>query len=92
MAYEFKVAAINGRGLGPQTDPAIVIIAGTVPSEPLNVRKDSASTTSITIIWDLPSANGFSIITDYEVWWDAGAEDDNFVIIGSSTGNALTFT
>ena len=40
----------------------------------------------------MPDSNGFSQITDYEVWWDAGAEDENFVIIGSSTGNALTFT
>lgn len=40
----------------------------------------------------MPASNGFSPITDYEVWWDAGAEDDNFVKIGPSTGNALTFT
>lgn len=46
----------------------------------------------ITIVWDLPDSDGDSEILNYEVWWDDGAEDGNFVIIASSTGNALTFT
>ena len=44
------------------------------------------------MVWDLPSSTGYTAITDYEVWWDVGAEDSNFVVIGASTGNALTFT
>ena len=43
-------------------------------------------------MWDSPASSGYSPITDYEVWWDAGIEDANFDIIGPSTGNALTFT
>ena len=92
VSYDFSVAAVNGRGTGAQSSPAVAIIAATVPTQPLNVRKDSATTGIITIDWDLPAFDGDSAITDYEVWWDDGAEDANFNIIGASTGNALTFT
>ena len=40
----------------------------------------------------MPESDGDSQILDYEVWWDDGAEDANYDIIGTSTGNGLTFT
>lgn len=92
VSYDFSVAAINGRGEGAQSSPAVAIIAATVPTKPLNVRKASATTGIITIEWDAPASDGDFPVTDYEVWWDDGAEDGNFNIIGASTGNALTFT
>ena len=70
----------------------MAIIAATVPSIPLNVRKDSATTGIITIVWDLPDTDGDSIVLDYEVYWDNSAEDGNYSVVADSTGNALTFT
>ena len=63
-----------------------------MPSKPLNARKVSSTTGIISIEWDLPESDGDSQILDYEVWWDDGAEDANYDIIGTSTGNGLTFT
>ena len=43
-SHDFTVSAINSRGEGPQSTPDVTIIAATVPTKPLNVRKKSAST------------------------------------------------
>lgn len=91
-SYAYTVSAINLRGEGVQSGPAVNIIAATVPSKPLNLRKDSATTGIITVVWDAPRSDGDSVVLDYEVYWDDGAEDGNFEIAADSTGNALTFT
>ena len=92
QSHQFTVSAINSRGEGPQSSPEVTIIAGTVPSMPLNLRKNSASISQITIDWDLPATDGDSPITDYEVWWDSGAENGLYTQATDSTGNSLTFT
>jgi hypothetical protein len=46
----------------------------------------------ITIDWDLPSSDGDSPITDYEVWWDQGSQSDSYSLLEDSTANTLTFT
>ena len=74
VSYDYNVAAVNLQGEGATSTPAIAIIAATIPSKPLNVRKDSATTGLITAVWDLPATDGDSPILDYEVWWDDGSE------------------
>jgi len=91
-SYDFTVSAINGRGEGAQSDPAVSILAATVSTEPLNLRKVSATTARIEIEWDVPANNGFSAVFDYVVYWDEGAQNDAYSILTPSTGNGLTNT
>jgi hypothetical protein len=58
----------------------------------LNLVKVAASGTFVTFSWSAPTSDGGSPITDYQVYWDAGAEDDIFSVLQSSTGNTLSFT
>jgi hypothetical protein len=77
--YTFNVSSINGRGEGPKTAD-LKIYAATVTSAPINLRKKTASTSSITIEWDAPTSTGNSPITDYSVSWDTGAQNNVFVV------------
>ena len=92
QTHDFTVSAVNSRGEGAQSTPDVSIIAATVPTVPLNLRKSTASISLITIDWDLPTHHGDTAIQDYEVWWDNGAQNDVYVLLVDSTGNSLTFT
>jgi len=62
-AYSFRVAAINGRGTGPQTETtAITIGAPTPPSTPSATPRSGAAT----VQWSPPTDNG-SAVTGYTV-------------------------
>jgi len=74
------------------SSPAVAIIAATVATPPLNLRKQAASQTSIQIVWDAPLSDGSTPITDFNVWWDNGAENGVYVELTASTGNLLTYT
>lgn len=67
-------------------------MAATVSTQPLNLRKLSASQTSISLEWDEPSSTGSTPIIDYEVFWDNAAENGVFVLLTATTGNFLTYT
>lgn len=90
--YDFQVSAVNFKGEGSLSSPAVEIMSATVATPPLALRKQLSSQTSITIQWDPPSSDGSTPITDYEVFWDNGAENGVFTQLAPSTGNLLTFT
>ena len=69
--YEFKVSATNEVGESIRSE-AVAIIAGTVPSRALNLAKVSADVGQITFMWEAPSDDGGTPITDYIVYWDEG--------------------
>jgi len=89
--YSFEVSAVNGFTEGDKTSP-LLVYAATVTSVPLNVRKKTASTSSITIEWDAPTNTGNSPITDYRVSWDTGAQNNVYVVAASSVGGPNTRT
>jgi hypothetical protein len=69
--YEFKVSATNEVGESIRSE-AVAIIAGTVPSRALNLAKVRADVGQITFMWEAPSDDGGTPITDYIVYWDEG--------------------
>ena len=92
QTYEFEVSAVNLRGEGPKSSPPLQVIAATVPDAPVNLRKNTASISLITIDWTQPSFDGDSPILDYEVWWDEGSQSDSYERLVDTTGNSLTYT
>jgi hypothetical protein len=61
------------------------LIAAKIPEKPTTPSKFSADVSQITVRWEEPVlGNGGSIITDYRVYWDAGAANGVFVYIGNT--------
>ena len=89
LKYSFKVRAINAVDPSPFSE-IVQIIAGTIPGKPATPTKYSASVDAIEIRWTEPD-NGGSVITNYNVYWDNGVGDGNFILKGSSNGYE-TFT
>lgn len=77
------------------------IIAGTVPSEALNVSKVTADIAQITIQWDAPVNNGGTPITTYDIYYDnalsyglvilkTGVTTQEWSTAGTITASSLT--
>ncbi|HEY7148810.1 MAG TPA: fibronectin type III domain-containing protein [Gaiellaceae bacterium] len=102
-AYTFRVAAINGVGIGPDSSASgtITPAQATVPAAPTNVV-GSAGDTRITLGWTAPSSDGGSPITGYRITpfvggnaqtpITVGAIPTNYVVTGLTNGTAYTFT
>jgi hypothetical protein len=70
--HKFTVTANNGRGESEQSQP-ISIYAATISTPPVNPRRKSATSSSVTLEWEAPASDGGTPILDYELWWDLGA-------------------
>jgi fibronectin type 3 domain-containing protein len=57
--YEFKIAAINSAGSGPQSAAARGTSRYSPPAAPPNLRGESQGDGTITLDWDAPGAGGF---------------------------------
>jgi hypothetical protein len=66
--YQFKVQATNVIGLGDLSAASAGIRAAAVPYAPGIPTKVSASTSSISISWTVPTFDGGSAITNYYVY------------------------
>jgi Fibronectin type III domain len=88
--YQVTVLAYNDVGNSPRSD-SVLIIAGRVPTAPINVRLLSQNATSITIVWTTPD-NGGSPITTYKIFSDSNSNGVTFTEIISSTGLVNNFT
>ena len=82
-SYSFTVAATNGVGTGPSSDPSASVAPLTVPSVPTNVVATSTSGQSALVSWDIPSSNGGSVISHYSVVTNPGS------LISTTTTNSL---
>jgi hypothetical protein len=90
--YTFTITATNGRGESLASS-AVSIYAATVPSVPLTLKRNSATTqSSVVLTWSAPATNGGSPINDYSVYWDQGADNNIYSLVASSTGNSLSHT
>lgn len=90
VTYYITVLAYNDVGSGNQSD-SVSIIAGRVPSAPVNVRLLSQNATSISITWTIPD-NGGSPITTYKIYSDQNTLGVTFTEIISSTGLVTNYT
>ena len=89
--YNFKVLAVNSVGQGPLS-PLVSRLAATVPNPPTNLQIISQSTTSISFFGSEASNNGGSIVTDFQVWWNAGSGSILSVKIASNGTTPTTAT
>jgi hypothetical protein len=84
--HTFEVTATNGKGESNKSDP-VQIYAAQISTAPVNLSKLSASATYVQITWSAPLSDGGTPILDYQVYWDEGKANDNFVELSSSTSN-----
>ncbi len=89
--YSFKVLSVNSVGQG-QLSPLVSRIAATVPNPPTNLQIISQSTTSISFFWSEASNNGGSIVTDFQVWWNAGSGSILSIKVASNGKTPTTAT
>jgi hypothetical protein len=71
------------------------VVFQTVPVKVTNLVGTSTDKESIALSWDAITSEtdtGFSAVTDYEVWWDSGAEDGSDLIYLDSSGLSTTFS
>ncbi|XP_067118377.1 tyrosine-protein phosphatase Lar-like isoform X6 [Centruroides vittatus] len=67
--YTVRVQAFTSRGPGPLSGPIQVKTQVGVPSQPVNLRATSTSSTTVHLTWMRPSHTGESI-TGYELYWN----------------------
>lgn len=91
LPLSFKVTAINEAGEGDYSG-VLDIVAGTVPSQPLNVAKVNSTVDQITISWQAPIDNGGSPITDYQIYWDNGLGSSMSLVASTVGGPVLVWT
>ena len=66
-SYTFQVRATNAEGMGAWSMYASAMTRAAVPSMPTGVTATAMSDTHITVAWTVPSDNGGSAITGYEI-------------------------
>ena len=71
-AYNFKIAAVNADGTGPQSTASNVVTPSTVPGSPTGVTA-TAGNAQASVSWTAPTSNGGSAITSYTIYVYNGA-------------------
>jgi hypothetical protein len=73
------VDAYNSLGYGTISDELTSgLVFQTIPIAVTNLAGSATDSDSISLTWDAITSspdNGYSSITEYEVWWDTGSED-----------------
>lgn len=89
-SYRFRVAAVNGVGVGAFTtaSSAVTPIAGTPPNAPTSLTA-TAGNAQIALAWTAPSAPGTYAITSYTVEYTPSGGSAQTVSTGS-TGTSYT--
>mmetsp|Transcript_19232 Transcript_19232/g.32040 ORF Transcript_19232/g.32040 Transcript_19232/m.32040 type:complete len:7480 (+) Transcript_19232:1-22440(+) len=90
--YEARVTAINAMGHGPPiyTVPDSQTTANQVPQKPENAVASVASSTAVTLRWDLPSSDGGRSLESLQIDWDPSTDFDSLQSISISATNTLT--
>jgi hypothetical protein len=78
--YLIHVAAVNAVGASGYLNGSVTTV-NVAPYAPQNLRSTSVTSTSLTLLWDLPSSNGGTGITDYKVEFSSN---------GGTTWNVIT--
>ena len=64
--YQVRIAAINSAGASDYLTGAVTT-TNVSPHAPLNLRNSNLAGTTLTLQWDLPSSNGGTGISDYQI-------------------------
>lgn len=88
--YVFRVAAVNGAGLGVFTERSAVAVPATVAGSPTNVSGTRGSG-QVSLTWTAPALDGGAAITDYKVQTstDGGLTWSAFADAVSTATNAV---
>jgi hypothetical protein len=87
LTYQFYVQAVNDVGPG-QSSSTASFIAASLPDAPGKPYAVSADTTSITIAWSQPSANG-SPVTNYKLYYSTNSAA--YESLDDSVGTATSY-
>jgi hypothetical protein len=80
--YKFRYRAQNCIGWGPLSQE-LAVLAADVPVAPPSPTRSSTSASSITLQLYPTTDNGGSVVTDYELYRNAGTDGSTFVKITS---------
>lgn len=72
------MSAKNAIGEGAVSSASTAFIAAVIPTEPVNLAKQSSTRDSITIQWDAPTDSGGTPITVYKIYGNSGGSDTSF--------------
>lgn len=82
-SYKFQVKATTVVGDSAASIDSVSMYAAIIPTEPLNLAKQSANTASIETQWDEPTDTGGTPITSYLVYSNGGGTSTTFALIGT---------
>jgi hypothetical protein len=71
---------------------ATFIYAATEPNKPHSLAKVSADSSEISVDWLVPEEDGGSPIIAYQLYWDEGVSNGNYVLLDSIETAAYTVT
>ena len=83
-AYHYRVAAINGKGAGPATDPVNVRTNATVPDAPSDLVAAATTPRRITLNWKPPQYDGGAAVTGYRV--EVSPDGDEWEVLDDTDG------
>jgi hypothetical protein len=88
--YYFKVSAVNSQGEGSQSSELQETTLNIIPDIPTSLFASDISSTSLTLSWTEPEANGGSAITYYNIY--KLTNDNTYTVDSSSntTSKAIT--
>ena len=89
-----KVEAYNAEGYSTSsTELTSGLVFQSIPSQVTNLVVTSTSSTEVSLTWDAITSspnNGYSSITEYEVWWNSGS--GSTLALLTSAGNTNTYS
>ncbi|HME52483.1 MAG TPA: fibronectin type III domain-containing protein [Candidatus Lokiarchaeia archaeon] len=87
--YYYKVAAVNTKGAGTQSNEISGAPHATTPTAPQTLAVSASGNGYITLIWSLPASNGGSAITKYSIF--RGLITGNELLVSNTTGPVVTY-
>jgi len=90
QSYRFIVQAINGAGKGTMSDPFVFQIAG-LPSSPRYLRTSTISSSSISLIWEVPTTLGGTSLTGFKVYRKL-ASDSTYTILATVDPSVVVYS
>ena len=67
LTYQFRVSAVNSKGVGPASSTVSVLIPAAAPDAPTTLAITTITKSGAALSWKAPVSNGGSAITNYAV-------------------------
>jgi hypothetical protein len=90
--YIFRIAGVNGSGVGPFSATSIPITPSTVPGAPTGVAGTSNANGQSLVTWSAPVNNGGATITSYSVQYSSNAGSTWTTATTNATGTSYLVT